>query len=57
MFVTSWLRGSSCTPFLVITCPFSSPQETTGCLEASAILNIFQVLEDLRCTARREQCT
>ncbi|PKK29680.1 interferon lambda-3 [Columba livia] len=31
--------------------------ETTGCLEASAILNIFQVLEDLRCTARREQCT
>ncbi|NWQ82890.1 IFNL3 protein, partial [Columbina picui] len=31
--------------------------ESTGCLEASAILNVFQVLEDLRCTARREQCT
>ncbi|NXI36282.1 IFNL3 protein, partial [Galbula dea] len=31
--------------------------ETTGCLEASAILHIFQVLNDLRCAALREQCT
>ncbi|XP_010282369.1 PREDICTED: interferon lambda-3-like [Phaethon lepturus] len=31
--------------------------ETAGCLEASAILHLFQVLNDLRCTALREQCT
>ncbi|NXJ89355.1 IFNL3 protein, partial [Corythaixoides concolor] len=31
--------------------------ETAGCLEASAIIHIFQVLDDLRCAARREQCT
>ncbi|NXH23377.1 IFNL3 protein, partial [Bucco capensis] len=31
--------------------------ETTGCLEASAILHIFQVLNDLRCVALQEQCT
>ncbi|NXO05100.1 IFNL3 protein, partial [Rhinopomastus cyanomelas] len=31
--------------------------ETTGCLEASAILHIFYVLNDLRCAALREQCT
>ncbi|NXF44067.1 IFNL3 protein, partial [Oceanites oceanicus] len=31
--------------------------ETTGCLEASAILHLFQVLNDLRCAALREQCT
>ncbi|NXX14469.1 IFNL3 protein, partial [Podargus strigoides] len=29
--------------------------ETTGCLEASAILHIFQVLNDLRCAALRQQ--
>uniref|UniRef100_A0A8C2YCX2 Interferon lambda-3 n=1 Tax=Coturnix japonica TaxID=93934 RepID=A0A8C2YCX2_COTJA len=31
--------------------------ETAGCLEASAILHIFQVLNDLRCAAQREDCT
>ncbi|KAM9235859.1 interferon lambda-3-like [Leptosomus discolor] len=31
--------------------------ETTGCLEASTILHLFQVLNDLRCAALREQCT
>ncbi|NXE27530.1 IFNL3 protein, partial [Ardeotis kori] len=31
--------------------------ETTGCLEASAILHLFQMLNDLRCAALREQCT
>ncbi|XP_057268371.1 interferon lambda-3-like [Pezoporus wallicus] len=31
--------------------------ETPGCLEASAILHLFQVLNDLRCAALREQCT
>uniref|UniRef100_A0A8C4TWV2 IFNL3 protein n=1 Tax=Falco tinnunculus TaxID=100819 RepID=A0A8C4TWV2_FALTI len=31
--------------------------ETTSCLEASTILHLFQVLNDLRCTALREQCT
>ncbi|NXC13072.1 IFNL3 protein, partial [Corythaeola cristata] len=31
--------------------------KTAGCLEASAIIHIFQVLDDLRCAARREQCT
>ncbi|NWY63394.1 IFNL3 protein, partial [Chionis minor] len=31
--------------------------ETAGCLEASAILHLFQVLNDLRCAALREQCT
>ncbi|XP_009633775.1 interferon lambda-3-like [Egretta garzetta] len=31
--------------------------ETDGCLEASAILHLFQVLNDLRCAALREQCT
>ncbi|NXS94762.1 IFNL3 protein, partial [Jacana jacana] len=31
--------------------------ETTGCPEASAILHVFQVLNDLRCAALREQCT
>ncbi|NWH67014.1 IFNL3 protein, partial [Geococcyx californianus] len=31
--------------------------ETTGCLEASAILHLFQVLNDLRCTALRQRCT
>ncbi|NXV99112.1 IFNL3 protein, partial [Fregetta grallaria] len=36
---------------------FSPLQETTGCLEASAILHLFQVLNDLRCAALREQCT
>ncbi|XP_008935769.1 PREDICTED: interferon lambda-3-like [Merops nubicus] len=30
--------------------------ETTGCLEASTILNLFQVLSDLQCAALREQC-
>ncbi|KAM6307376.1 interferon lambda-3-like [Aegotheles albertisi] len=30
--------------------------ETTGCLEASTILHLFQVLSDLRCAALREQC-
>ncbi|XP_021255213.1 interferon lambda-3 [Numida meleagris] len=32
-------------------------KETAGCLEASAILHIFQILNDLRCTAQREDCT
>nr|AYD60588.1 interferon lambda-3 [Gallus gallus] len=32
-------------------------KETAGCLEASAILHIFQVLNDLRCAAQREDCT
>ncbi|OXB61698.1 hypothetical protein ASZ78_000723 [Callipepla squamata] len=32
-------------------------KETTGCLQASAILHIFQVLNDLRCAAQREDCT
>ncbi|XP_009072439.1 PREDICTED: interferon lambda-3-like [Acanthisitta chloris] len=31
--------------------------ETTGCLEASAINRLFQVLNDLRCAALRERCT
>ncbi|NWI63119.1 IFNL3 protein, partial [Todus mexicanus] len=31
--------------------------ETKGCLEASAILHIFQMLHDLQCAALREQCT
>ncbi|NXG61394.1 IFNL3 protein, partial [Hemiprocne comata] len=31
--------------------------ETTGCLEASTILHLFQVLNDLRCVALREECT
>ncbi|KAF1498567.1 Interferon lambda-3, partial [Eudyptula minor novaehollandiae] len=31
--------------------------ETVGCLEATTILHLFQVLNDLRCTALREQCT
>ncbi|KAM9009894.1 interferon lambda-3-like isoform 2-T2 [Ara ararauna] len=31
--------------------------ETAGCLEASAILHLFQVLNDLRCAALRVQCT
>ncbi|NXW60909.1 IFNL3 protein, partial [Eurystomus gularis] len=31
--------------------------ETTGCLEASTILHLFQVLNDLRCAALRERCT
>ncbi|XP_010183874.1 PREDICTED: interferon lambda-3-like [Mesitornis unicolor] len=31
--------------------------ETTGCLEASTIIHIFQVLDDLRCAALQEQCT
>ncbi|NXL49964.1 IFNL3 protein, partial [Podilymbus podiceps] len=30
--------------------------ETVSCLEASAILHLFQVLNDLRCAALREQC-
>ncbi|XP_063198552.1 interferon lambda-3-like isoform X2 [Chroicocephalus ridibundus] len=30
--------------------------ETTSCLEASAIIHIFQVLDDLRCAAFQEQC-
>ncbi|NWR60320.1 IFNL3 protein, partial [Bucorvus abyssinicus] len=30
--------------------------ETTGCLEASAILHISQVLHDLRCAALQERC-
>ncbi|NXK50093.1 IFNL3 protein, partial [Chauna torquata] len=30
--------------------------ETAGCLEASTILHLFQVLNDLRCTAQREHC-
>ncbi|NXQ79424.1 IFNL3 protein, partial [Nyctibius grandis] len=31
--------------------------EPAGCLEASAILHVFQVLSDLRCAALQEQCT
>ncbi|NXX39535.1 IFNL3 protein, partial [Tricholaema leucomelas] len=31
--------------------------ETTGCLEATAILHLFQMLNDLQCAARRDQCT
>ncbi|XP_067993875.1 interferon lambda-3-like [Melanerpes formicivorus] len=31
--------------------------ETTGCLEASAILHIFHILKDLQCAALRDQCT
>ncbi|XP_075287180.1 interferon lambda-3-like [Opisthocomus hoazin] len=30
--------------------------ETTGCLEASSIFHLFQVLNDLRCAALREHC-
>uniref|UniRef100_A0A8C3JFD8 IFNL3 protein n=1 Tax=Calidris pygmaea TaxID=425635 RepID=A0A8C3JFD8_9CHAR len=30
--------------------------ETTGCLTASAIFHLFQVLDDLRCAAGREPC-
>lgn len=52
------LHGAHCTLFLVINHPFSPlPQETTGCLEASAILHISQVLHDLRCAALQERCT
>ena len=57
MLATARLRGARCTPSPALTPPFSPPQETTGCLEASAILHIFQVLNDLRCAALREQCT
>ncbi|NWW95456.1 IFNL3 protein, partial [Rhynochetos jubatus] len=32
-------------------------EETTGCLEASVIHHIFQVLNDLQCTALQEKCT
>ncbi|NXJ75764.1 IFNL3 protein, partial [Trogon melanurus] len=31
--------------------------ETVGCLEASAILHLFQILHDLQCVALQEQCT
>ncbi|NXL08746.1 IFNL3 protein, partial [Mesembrinibis cayennensis] len=31
--------------------------ETTSCLEASAIIHVFQVLDDLNCAALREQCS
>ncbi|KAM6131646.1 interferon lambda-3-like [Phoenicopterus ruber ruber] len=31
--------------------------ETASCLEASTILQIFEVLNDLRCAALRDQCT
>ncbi|NXP76871.1 IFNL3 protein, partial [Ramphastos sulfuratus] len=31
--------------------------ETTGCLEATAILHLFQILNDLQCAARGDQCT
>ncbi|NXI57689.1 IFNL3 protein, partial [Chloroceryle aenea] len=31
--------------------------ETTGCLEASAILHLFQMLNDLQCAALQEECT
>uniref|UniRef100_A0A8C6ZGA1 Interferon lambda-3-like n=1 Tax=Nothoprocta perdicaria TaxID=30464 RepID=A0A8C6ZGA1_NOTPE len=31
-------------------------RETDGCLEASAILHLFQVLSDLKCAALREEC-
>lgn len=57
MLATARLRRACCIPSLVLTRPFSPPQETPGCLEASAILHLFQVLNDLRCTALREQCT
>jgi len=51
-------QGASdrCTPSLVLSHPFSPPQETTGCLEASSIFHLFQVLNDLRCAALREHC-
>ncbi|XP_032866622.2 LOW QUALITY PROTEIN: interferon lambda-3-like [Tyto alba] len=32
-------------------------RESDGCLEASTILHLFQVLNDLRCAAPREHCT
>ncbi|XP_068805687.1 interferon lambda-3-like [Struthio camelus] len=32
-------------------------EESAGCLEASAILHLFQVLSDLKCAALREQCS
>lgn len=57
MLETAWLHRACCTPSPVLTCPFSPPQETAGCLEASAILHLFQVLNDLRCAALRDQCT
>ncbi|NXI66481.1 IFNL3 protein, partial [Anseranas semipalmata] len=31
--------------------------ESAGCLEGSAILYLFQVLNDLRCAAQRQHCT
>ncbi|NWJ09095.1 IFNL3 protein, partial [Crypturellus undulatus] len=31
-------------------------RDTDGCLEASAILHLFQVLSDLKCAALREEC-
>ncbi|NXD81550.1 IFNL3 protein, partial [Halcyon senegalensis] len=31
--------------------------ESTGCLEASAILHLFQMLNDLQCAALQEECT
>ncbi|NXG47207.1 IFNL3 protein, partial [Psilopogon haemacephalus] len=31
--------------------------ETTGCLEATAIFHLFQILNDLQCVAHRDQCT
>ncbi|NXN13231.1 IFNL3 protein, partial [Indicator maculatus] len=31
--------------------------ETTGCLEASAILHLFQILNNLQCAALRDECT
>ncbi|XP_009460519.1 PREDICTED: interferon lambda-3-like [Nipponia nippon] len=31
--------------------------ETTSCLEASAIIHVFQVLDDLKCAALQEQCS
>ncbi|NXX82106.1 IFNL3 protein, partial [Urocolius indicus] len=31
--------------------------ESNGCLEASAILHLFQILNDLQCAALQDQCT
>lgn len=37
--------------------PLLPPQETAGCVEASIILNLFQVVNDLGCVAIPERCT
>lgn len=57
--VPARLRGAGCALTAELTQPISPPQDTpesTACLRATTILQVLQVLDNLRCAALQDKC-